>query len=194
MERTRVSCLSRVTRSSRESIPTQTRKGSIKFNFPCLKFIMKKFKIFSAMKPVSQLVVLKSENPKVELYTCKDSRSTLLTLLRWSTKRWRMVTTPDLSALPSWTRHLVGLIRSLLLISNKSISKMAAKLKNSRSSTLSIWRVLKKLDKPVLQVTDWKRVVLLTRVWQSLEHASVSWLTKPLEKKKSLSFHTETRL
>ena len=65
-------CLFHVMKFSKELIRVRMKIKSIKFNFLCLKFIMKKFKIYSFLiSPKNQLVVSKYVRASLEQFMSK---------------------------------------------------------------------------------------------------------------------------
>ncbi len=114
--------------------------------------------------------------------------------MRQSRQRWTKATGTGLSAQHWWMQRLAEPIPSLLSSSSKCSSKTAAKMKNSRSSTLSISQAQRRQGKLEPLETDSKKVVLLTRVWLCSDSASVSLLTKRSASRKEPSFLIEILL
>jgi len=106
-------------------------------------------------------------------------------------KKWRMVRGTDPSEPHKWMPPVQEVTRLLILSSNSWWPKMEERVKRFRSLILSILLVVRKPDKPVLQVIDWKKVAQLTEVSQFLVNASVHWLTKLLVRERMLLYLIE---
>ena len=193
METTKELCRLRVIISSRELRRIQMKTKSTRYNSPCSRSTMKRFRIFlSSIRNKSQLEVSKLERAKVVQFMSKDLLNIQSTHMRWLQQKQMRGTTTDPLALLSWTRLLVGHIPSSLSNSSKSRPTMVEKLKSSLSSISWIWQVLKRLDKQELKEPDSRKVVPLIKVWLCSELALVSWPIRQWERQKLKLYHTET--
>lgn len=190
----RVSFLFLANKSSAESKITKIKANNIKSTSPCSKFIMKKSKTcwFPSLKGLRKDI--KSDNTKHLVSMLRGSPNTMLTLMMPSKKKWRKEAGTGPSPPLKWMLLPVEHIRSFPLNSNKNKWLKEKKDRNSLSSILSIWQEVKKSEKLVPQVTDSKKLQVLTNLFLFSVWSSQLLPIKPWEKERTSLFLTETHV